>query len=236
YAKSQMAFEYIDSETGDMIDILDKRDARTIKNHFISNYTKYNLNKVQTITIDMNAGYVNVIKEIFPRAKIIMDRFHLVQLISRSMNKTRIKIMNKFNTSNGEDMKKYRRLKRYWKLLLKSKKDLLHIEYKYYPMFGQRTEAGVVKDLLAFDEELKMNYTFYQNLLEIMQEKDYCTLQRTLLNIKSSTISSYFKTSVKTLKKHLPFIGNSFRYPYNNGRIEGINNKIKVLNRVSYGY
>src|SRR5699024_6573854 len=110
YAKSQMAFEYIDSETGDIIDILDKRDDRTIKNHFISNYTKYNLNKVQTITIDMNAGYVNVIKEIFPRAKIIIDRFHLVQLISRSMNKTRIKIMNKFNTSNGEDMKKYRRL------------------------------------------------------------------------------------------------------------------------------
>ena len=25
-------------------------------------------------------------------------------------------------------------------------------------------------------------------------------------------------------------------YPYNNGRIECINNKIKVLNRVAYGY
>ncbi|HLQ74400.1 MAG TPA: transposase, partial [Bacillota bacterium] len=35
---------------------------------------------------------------------------------------------------------------------------------------------------------------------------------------------------------HLPFIENSFLYPYNNGRIEGINNKIKVLNRVAYGY
>ncbi|PWI21708.1 ISL3 family transposase, partial [Kurthia zopfii] len=27
-----------------------------------------------------------------------------------------------------------------------------------------------------------------------------------------------------------------FLFPYNNGRIEGINNKIKVLNRVAYGY
>src|SRR5690625_1261147 len=44
------------------------------------------------------------------------------------------------------------------------------------------------------------------------------------------------KTSVNTLKKHLPFIENSLLYPYNNGRIEGINNKIKVLNRVAYGY
>ncbi|QBP43084.1 transposase [Paenisporosarcina antarctica] len=29
---------------------------------------------------------------------------------------------------------------------------------------------------------------------------------------------------------------NCFIYPYNNGRIEGINNKINVLNRVAYGY
>jgi len=34
----------------------------------------------------------------------------------------------------------------------------------------------------------------------------------------------------------LPYIENSLLYPYNNGRIEGINNKIKVLNRVVYGY
>ena len=41
----------------------------------------------------MNARYVNVILEMFPRAKIITDRFHLVQLISRSMNQTRISII-----------------------------------------------------------------------------------------------------------------------------------------------
>ena len=72
----------------------------------------------------MNAGYVNVIREIFPQAKIIIDRFHLVQLISRSMNFTRIQVMNKLKTSNGEGMKKYRRLKWYWRrLLLKYKKE-----------------------------------------------------------------------------------------------------------------
>jgi len=44
------------------------------------------------------------------------------------------------------------------------------------------------------------------------------------------------KTSIKTLEKHLYYIENSFLYPYNNGCIEGVNNKIKVLNRVVYGY
>src|SRR5699024_4545361 len=76
----------------------------------------------ETVTSDMNAGYVNVIKELFPQAKIIIDRFHIVQLISRSMNQTRVRIMNRLKTSHGEDnMKKYRRLKRYWRLLLKYK-------------------------------------------------------------------------------------------------------------------
>src|SRR5690625_4511077 len=45
-----------------------------------------------------------------------------------------------------------------------------------------------------------------------------------------------YRTSVKTLKKHLPYIGNSLTHPYNNGQIEGINNKIKVFNCVAYGY
>src|SRR5699024_12295778 len=75
YKKGQTAFEYVDAETGDIIDILERRDARTIKEHFIRNYHLKDLKKVETITIDMNAGYVNVIKEIFSQAKIIIDRF-----------------------------------------------------------------------------------------------------------------------------------------------------------------
>src|SRR5699024_11896528 len=61
YKKGQMAFEYVDAETGDIIDILERRDARAIKEHFIRNYHLKDLKKVETITIDMNAGYVNVI-------------------------------------------------------------------------------------------------------------------------------------------------------------------------------
>src|SRR5699024_2384946 len=107
YAKGKMAFEYIVAETGDILDILDGRDSRTVNNRFISNYCLQDLRQVESITSDMNAVYVNVIKEIFPQAKIIIDRFHLVQLITRSMNKTRVRVMNTFKTANGEDMKKY---------------------------------------------------------------------------------------------------------------------------------
>ena len=78
-----------------------------------------NRQNVKTVTIDMNPGYVSVIKELLPQANIIIDHFHLVQLINRSMNKCRINIMKKLETDPHDNMKKYRRLKRYWKLLLK---------------------------------------------------------------------------------------------------------------------
>lgn len=87
----------------------------------------------------MNAGYEKLIQELFPKAKIIIDRFHLVQLISRSMNQLRIQVMNGFRRGHNEDQKKYRRLKRYWKLLLKNEKDLTYAVYKPFGLFGQTT-------------------------------------------------------------------------------------------------
>lgn len=90
--------------------------------------------------------------------------------------------------------------------------------------------------MLAYDPILKENYELYQGLLKAMSEKDFNTFSSRLEQPVSSLISSKMRTSLKTLKKHLPFIRNSFIYPFNNGRIEGINNKIKVLNRVAYGY
>lgn len=236
YAAGRMAFEYIDAETGNILDILDSRDSYTIKNHFIAHYTLKERHNVETITIDMNAGYVNVILEMFPRAKIIIDRFHLVQLISRSMNQSRINIMNTLRTSHGEDMKKYRRLKRYWKLLLKKESKLSHTEYKYYRLFGQRLEVNIVKEMLEYDERLKVNYILYQQLLRAMHDRNFKTLEKILANQPHHLSSKYMKTSLRTLRKHSPYIKNSFIYPYNNGRIEGVNNKIKVLNRVAYGY
>ncbi len=99
----------------------------------------------------MNAGYVTVIKELFPHAEIIINSFHLVQLISRAMNKTRVMIMNQFKTSNGEVLKKYRRLKTHWRLLLKKKSELSSTNYNYYRLFGQQLEVFIVQEMLAYD-------------------------------------------------------------------------------------
>ena len=235
-AKGQMAFIYIDVASGNLLDILPQRDGRTIRNHFTTYFTFKQRKNVKTVTIDMNASYQGVIKDLFPNAKIIIDRFHIVQLMTRAMNKTRVKIMQAFNTSNGEDKKKYRRLKRYWRLMLKPSEDLSSTEYKHYTMFGQLPSKSVVDTMLEYSDELKANHDFLQRFFKAFDDRNYDDLEEIVKGKLDDNISSYMKTSIKTLKEHLPPIQNSFDYTYNNGRIEGINNKIKVLNRVAYGY
>lgn len=236
YASGRMAFEYIDVETGDILDILPAKDSRTVKNHFTMRYSLTHRKMVKTVTVGMNASYVSFIPDLFPNAEIIIDRFHIVQLVNRAMNKTRVQVMNQLNTSNGEDQKKYRRLKRYWKKLLKKESDLSYTEYAHYPLFGQRLESAIVAEMLDYDPTLKETYDVYQAIIKAVGENDYEGLERLVTQSYSNGLSSYMKTSIKTLKKHLPHIKNTFTFPYTNGRIEGMNNKIKVLNRVAYGY
>ena len=60
-------------------------------------------------------------------------------------------------------------------------------------------------------------------------------LKATLNNHKLN-ISSYMKTSIKTLLEFLPFIKNSLENNFHNGFIEGNNNFIKVIKRIAFGF
>ena len=52
--------------------------------------------KVKTICIDIYPPYMNIIRERFPNAEVIIDRFHMVQNINRELNKARVKLMNQY--------------------------------------------------------------------------------------------------------------------------------------------
>jgi transposase len=62
--------------------------------------------------MDMYSPYISLIKACFPNAQIVFDRFHIVNLLSRALNKTRIIVMN-----NKKEL--YNKFKNYYKLLLK---------------------------------------------------------------------------------------------------------------------
>ncbi|WP_408869113.1 transposase [Brochothrix campestris] len=166
----------------------------------------------------------------------IIDRFHLSQLVTRSLNQTRIKLMNRYDTSNSEDKKIYRKLKAYWKLLLKNKTDLSDFDYRYHRLFnGQKSSRGIIDYFMTLDVEFKETYELAQQLLIALQHKNFPAYQ-SLIQTKKPFVSSQLKRSLKILNKHLLAIENSFKYKDSNGHLGGINNKIKVIKRISFGY
>ena len=227
-ADGAMSFHMCNGVTGQTIDIVeDRRLDKLIKYFFYYDYKARS--KVKFIIIDMYSPYVSLIKKMFPNAQIIIDKFHLTQLISRSLNKTRIMVMKKFK-------KYHRKLKRYWRLILKAREDLDISKWRRFTCFDElMTEADVVDFLINIDEELNQTYLIYQDILYSFKTKNYNLLKETLNNC-SNNISSYMKTSVKTLLEFLPFIKNTFNNNYHNGYIEGNNNFIKVIKRIAFGF
>ena len=227
-ADGAMSFHMCDGITGQTIDIVEDRRLDNLLKYF-SYYDYKARSKVKFVVIDMYSPYITLIKKIFPNASIIIDKFHLSQLISRSLNKTRIAVMNKHK-------KHYRKFKRYWRLILKSKEDLEVSRWKRFTCFEHlMTEVDVVKFLINLDDELKSTYILYQNLLYALKHKNYNLLANSLNNAPNN-ISSYMKTSVNTLLDFLPFIKNTFANNYHNGFIEGNNNFIKVIKRIAFGF
>ena len=227
-ADGAMSFHMCNGVTGQTIDIIEDRRLDNLIKYFY--YYDYKArSRVKFIIIDMYSPYVSLIKKMFPNAKIIIDKFHLTQLISRSLNKTRIMIMKKHK-------KDYRKFKRYWKLLLKSREDLSNSEWKKFVCFDNlMTTTDVVDYLINVDDELKQTYLVYQKLLFAFKNNNYQLLSNTLYNINSN-ISSYMKTSIKTLIEFLPYIKNTFKNHYHNGFIEGNNNFIKTIKRIAFGF
>lgn len=123
-ADGAMSFHMIDGKTGKTIDIVEDRRLNNLMKYF-SYYTHNARSKVKLIVIDRCSPYISLIKKMFPNANIIIDKFHLVNLILNSLNKTRIKLMK-------YDKKNYNKLKRYYRLLLKSQEDLNNTKWKRY--------------------------------------------------------------------------------------------------------
>ncbi|WP_197722737.1 transposase [Ureibacillus thermosphaericus] len=83
---------------------MEDRRLHVLKEYFLR-YSKKARDAVKTIVIDMYSPYISLIQEVFPKAEIILDKFHILQLFSRALNKTRINVMNR-------DKKNYNKLKK----------------------------------------------------------------------------------------------------------------------------
>ncbi|HAP7500851.1 TPA: transposase, partial [Enterococcus faecium] len=125
--------------------------------------------QVRLVVSDFYTPYRTLVKECFPNARIVADRFHISQHIGRAFTNHRIQVMKTFK--KGDRRSKH--LKKYWRLLQKNAWEL-NGQHRYWrPSFRDHlTEAEIVDRLLYYDDSLKRGYEVYQVFLSAIRRQD----------------------------------------------------------------
>ena len=225
---SKLAFIIVDQTNKNIFDINNSRKSLDIDKYF-RNYSKRERDKVKFITLDLYKPYYKLMHSLFRNAILIPDRFHIVIQVRNALDKTRIKFCIKFNPN-------YTKLKKYWKLILKDKRELDKNNKKYQKCFNKEmSQYDIVNYLLNTNEELYETYQIYQSILYSIdiRNKD---IFLSIINGKNLKVSKYMKKALKTFKNMKEYIFNAFDYEYSNGIVEGTNNLIKQIKHTACGY
>jgi transposase len=165
---------------------------------------------VKEVSVDMWGGFQKVIKEVFPNALIVIDRFHVMKLVNKALNKIRLLLELK-GLKN--------RL-----LLLKNAENLTE------------EEKEELKTLLNQSPCLSIAYELKEELRNIYETST--TVKMGLRKLKKWLVSAryIFGQTATTLEKHIQEICHYFINRTTSGVMEGLNNKIKLIIRQSYGF
>lgn len=165
--------------------------------------------------MDMCPLYKRVVKEVLPHARIVVDKFHLIHDASKRLEEERLLLQQIYQTK----IPRYPLLKTKERLTEKERKTLENI-FKKYP-------------------ELKIFYLTKERLKDIYKEnkKEHAEekLRFVISYLKSADDGELIRWG-RTLSNFKEEILNYFDSRSTNGFMEGINNKIKLIKRISYGF
>ena len=227
-----MSFVFADYRTKSIVDIVEDRKLNSLTEYF-SRFSLEARNNVKYICMDMYTPYISLVNSIFPNAKIVLDKFHIINLVNRAFNQTRISIMNSI-----QDDSLKRKFKLFWKSLLKYYPDLCQVNYYCQSFKRKLSSKDKVDYLLEKSPELEVNFNIYQDIIQAIKHNNFKRFESVVkkyLGTKEK-VSKKMIIALKTLKKYMKYIENMFESNITNGLIEGLNNKIKSIKRTAFGY
>lgn len=159
-----MSVNLTDLKSGCIFDILADRGQRYLLEYFNS-YPLRARKAVEYVTTDMYTTYIDLVKRVFPNAKIVIDKFYIVQFLTRGLNKLRINGMKNLNINKI--------LKRYWKILLAKNLELNSIYFYKNKHFKKVTlSVDILEWILKVYPNLGEADNFYQIFLLSIEKND----------------------------------------------------------------
>lgn len=209
----------VDLERVVVIDVLNYRDQDKLIEYFKNKGTTF-CNRITYFCSDMWDGFVNTAKACFPNVTIVTDRFHFFYHLNKSVDHQRKALRKEFKDS--EDLKYIK-----W-LLLKNKTDLTKVENE------------TLEKAFKVAPELKTVYYKKEDFRAILEEKITREEAENKINKwveDSEKINNkYLNIFLKTLNNWKPTILNYFTNRITSSIVEGINNKVKLIKRLGFGF
>ena len=200
-----------------IIDILPSRNSEDLCKHFLE-YTYDERAKVKKVVMDLSTLFHSLAKQLFPEAKIIADKFHVIRVVINSLENVRKRIQKEFHDAKRKWFKRSRQL-------------LLKPEYKL-------TDEGKIElnRMLNSSSELEKAWILKERFYEIFRKDTRTEAKKELrdwLLLANQLSIPEFQHCITTFTNWSTEIANIVGENISNGFIEGSNNKIKVLKRIS---
>lgn len=228
-----------DHNKREIVDIIESRQLPYL-NEYFSSLPESERNNVKYFVSDMYDGYRYVCKHYFKYALHIVDLFHVVQLLTRAVNKIRYKHVKDKNNSSPYIYF----MKSKWKLFLCRKENIP--DKWYMPKgFGHSIHySDMVFECAKRYDDLLTAYNILQDLYHYNRNDTFVESLKFIDNISERLQLSgidLLETVGRTYSKWRIEIADGLyknltgRY-YSNGIAEAINNNTQTLIKVSYGY
>jgi transposase len=211
----------LDLESGRVVWIGEGRSEETLA-AFFAELTDAQRGAIEAVATDMAPGYRVAVKAACPQAALVYDLFHVVAKYSREV----------VDRVRSHEAKKHTGPDREW--IKGSRYLLLRNRATLWP--DERLRLG---ELLQANETLNLVYILKDQLKHIWSYQRLGWARRALeqwCRLADASGIAELARFARNLMRHAEGILNHCSFPLHTGRLEGVNNKIKVLKRQAYGY
>ena|GEM_PF-1839812 len=199
------------------------RKAKTLL-RFFHDFGKERCARLKYVCSDMWKPYIKVITKKAPQALHILDRFHIVQNLGKALNKIRAEEARRMKQEGFENI-------------------LTHTKYCFLKREENLPERQKMKlnEVLQYDLKSVRAYLLKKSFQLFWEYKSSYWASWFLKKWCARAMRSQLepiKNFVRMLRKHEPLIMNWFKAnkEYSNSIVEGLNRKINLVIRKSYGF
>ena len=209
----------VDLEHVEIIDILNYRDQVKLIEYFQGRGTEW-CETIEVFCSDRWQGFINTAKTVFPNATLVVDRFHFFSHLNKALDHQRKSLRRQFRDKDEFKCLKWALLKNAEGLAPDQKKKL------------DRAFLLAPQLKLIYDHKEKFRAIFNQ---KITRNQGEIELNQWIEEAQKMN-NNYLNKFLYMLNGWKDYILNYFVHRVTTSVIEGINNSIKTMKRMGYGF